>query len=370
MPACLESDSRIGFSSDSTKVTSEFFSLSGPSSSEVIEVPVVAQVRHGIQITKPLKLFKVAHGVGQAVQGPATSLQFSHTAPNSIFLVPQLLTGEECDTLISHSDSADRELSESSSGGAQSGRPFRWMAHLWPPPLTELVADVVSNRLLPTLGLDDGPKIKLLVRCITRYTPGCVAPPHTDPGAFTAVVVLDDLTKDVGEEPPFLGGCTEFWPDEVDDAAAAPAAYKWRVTCPGIRPVEMYRTNISTFITHHVGMVRGCYTAAVYGGAPRLVVTASFIDTMANLTTPNYRYFASRKSTPFAIVKKWVHRGFSLTNVPANVILLCSETASKWPTLMTSTGLFSPYMSLTQLRADIQDLSASKGWRWLEKYRN
>lgn len=218
-PACLENDSRIGFSSDSTKVTSEFFSLSGPSSSEVIEVPVVAQVRHGIQITKPLKLFKVAHGVGQAVQGPATSLQFSHTAPNSIFLVPQLLTGEECDTLISHSDSADRELSESSSGGAQSGRPFRWMAHLWPPPLTELVADVVSNRLLPTLGLDDGPKIKLLVRCITRYTPGCVAPPHTDPGAFTAVVVLDDLTKDVGEEPPFLGGCTEFWPDEVDDAA-------------------------------------------------------------------------------------------------------------------------------------------------------
>ena len=209
----------LQYSSDSTKVTSEFFSLSGPSSSEVIEVPVVAQVRHGIQITKPLKLFKVAHGVGQAVQGPATSLQFSHTAPNSIFLVPQLLTGEECDTLISHSDSADRELSESSSGGAQSGRPFRWMAHLWPPPLTELVADVVSNRLLPTLGLDDGPKIKLLVRCITRYTPGCVAPPHTDPGAFTAVVVLDDLTKDVGEEPPFLGGCTEFWPDEVDDAA-------------------------------------------------------------------------------------------------------------------------------------------------------
>jgi hypothetical protein len=195
---------------------SEFFRLSGATSSEVVEVPVVAHVRHGTRITKPLKLFQVAHGVGQAVQGPATSLQFSHTAPNSVFLVPQLLTGEECLTLIRHSDSADRELS--ASGGAQCGRPFRWMAHLWPPPLTELVADVVSNRLLPTLGLDDGPGIKLLVRCITRYTPGCVAPPHTDPGAFTAVVVLDDLAKD-GEELPFLGGGTEFWPNEVDDAA-------------------------------------------------------------------------------------------------------------------------------------------------------
>ena len=163
----------------------------------------------------------------------------------------------------------------------------------------------------------------------------------------------------------------------ADDAAAAAAAddsaaarYKWRVSGPSMRSVEMYRTPISTFITHHVGMVRGCYTSAIYGGAPQLVVTASFITTMANLSTPNYRYFASRKSTPFSIVKKWVHRGFRVTNLPTTVIQRCLSTAGQFPTLMTVSGEFSPYMSLTELSSDIKAQAAKSGWRWLEMYRD
>ena len=78
--------------------------------------------------------------------------------------------------------------------------------------MAALVDEVVSDRLLPTLGLV-GQEWKLLVRCISRYQVGSGAPPHTDPGAFTVVVLLDDSSRHA-----FVGGGTVFWADEVVDA--------------------------------------------------------------------------------------------------------------------------------------------------------
>ena len=78
---------------------------------------------------EPLKLYKTVHGFGdrspigrdaisasEATTGTGTGGtggKFSHTAPNSVFFIPQLLTAEECHTLIRHSDSAHDDLSES-----------------------------------------------------------------------------------------------------------------------------------------------------------------------------------------------------------------------------------------------------------------
>jgi len=200
------------------------------SSGDVIEVHAGAQVGDedgsGVRI-EPLKLYKTVHGFGdrppinrdaapEATTGTGgTDGTFSHTAPNSVFFIPQLLTTEECLTLIRHSDSAHEDLAESDGARPQCG-PFRYMAHLWPSPLAELVADVVANRLLPNLHTP-GHEVKPIVRCISRHEAGYSgAPPHTDPGAFTVVVVLDDLSD--ASKQPFVGGGTEFWSEEVCDA--------------------------------------------------------------------------------------------------------------------------------------------------------
>lgn len=91
--------------------------------------------------------------------------------------------------------------------------------------------------------------------------------------------------------------------------------YNWSITAPtnpNFRPVEMYRASLNHVATHHVAMVRGGFT----GEEPQFIMTASLVISMVNLATPNYYYFASRKTTPQLVVMKYLMRGFSLEGFP------------------------------------------------------
>lgn len=193
---------------DSKEPLTSFFSLTTSTDSPDFAESSTAIVQvHGCA---PLTLYKVVHGVdGRA---PDSRLEFSHTEPNSVYLIPSLLNSHECQALVRYSDRAHEERQSESDGADLQHGPFRWHAHGWPSALTDRVADIAASRLLPTLGLG-GQQLKLLVRCITRYQVGSGAPPHTDPGAFTAVVLLDDLSRQA-----FVGGGTEFWAEEACDA--------------------------------------------------------------------------------------------------------------------------------------------------------
>jgi hypothetical protein len=94
--------------------------------------------------------------------------------------------------------------------------------------------------------------------------------------------------------------------------------HNWTITGAGFRPIELYRASPDSILTHHVGMVRGAYTARA-GGAPQFVVAASLVKAMADLETPNYYYFASRKRRPQDIIMKYAMRGFAYEAFPAEI---------------------------------------------------
>jgi hypothetical protein len=89
----------------------------------------------------------------------------------------------------------------------------------------------------------------------------------------------------------------------------------------GFREVEMYPASWAEICTHHVGMVRLAYTAAradeaaplpkePAGTPPQFYLTASCLKSAAERSTPNYYFFASRKTSPQEILLKCAARGY------------------------------------------------------------
>lgn len=81
---------------------------------------------------------------------------------------------------------------------------------------------------------------------------------------------------------------------------------------PVFRTVEIYRSSFRNICSHHVGAVRGCYTAR--WGHPQFYLTASAIFTSRYHATPNYHYFAGRKSNPQDIIIKNMQRGIDISD--------------------------------------------------------
>ena len=97
--------------------------------------------------------------------------------------------------------------------------------------------------------------------------------------------------------------------------------YNWTISCvgsPTFRPVELYRASFNHVVTHHVGMVSGAYTS-MFSEAPQFVMSARLALSMARLATPNYYYFASRKTSPQHVVMKYKMRGFGLEAFPPGI---------------------------------------------------
>jgi hypothetical protein len=53
--------------------------------------------------------------------------------------------------------------------------------------------------------------------------------------------------------------------------------------------------------------------------APQFVVAASLALSAYTLSSPNYYYFASRKTTPQHVIMKYLMRGFSLSAFPSAI---------------------------------------------------
>ena len=82
---------------------------------------------------------------------------------------------------------------------------------------------------------------------------------------------------------------------------------------PVFRTVEIYRSSFSNICSHHVGAVRGCYTS-LWSDTPQFYLTASAMWTSMHRSTPNYHYFAGRKSNPQDIIIKNMQRGIGVSD--------------------------------------------------------
>lgn len=77
---------------------------------------------------------------------------------------------------------------------------------------------------------------------------------------------------------------------------------------PVFRTVEIYRSSFRNICSHHVGAVRGCFTSR-WSEEPQFYLTASAVWTSVHTSTPNYHYFAGRKSNPQDVILKNMCRG-------------------------------------------------------------
>jgi hypothetical protein len=113
--------------------------------------------------------------------------------------------------------------------------------------------------------------------------------------------------------------------------------YNWLIACQCLcdistfRQVEIYRANFNHVITHHVGMVSGAYTGVFSNGRPQFVMSSRLVSSMANLATPNYYYFASRKTPPQYIIMKYHMRGFMYSAFPPGIQRAISATMANDP---------------------------------------
>ena len=90
--------------------------------------------------------------------------------------------------------------------------------------------------------------------------------------------------------------------------------HSWKFTCEKdirFRPVELYRANFDTIASHHFGMTSGAYTA-VFSKDPQFVMTSRLVLSMAQLKSPNYYFFKSKKTAPQYIFMKYKMRGFDI----------------------------------------------------------
>lgn len=82
---------------------------------------------------------------------------------------------------------------------------------------------------------------------------------------------------------------------------------------PVFRTVELYRSSFRNICTHHVGAVRGCFTSQ-WSDRPQFYLTASAMWTSFHKSTPNYHYFAGKKSNPQDVIIKNLQRGIRVSD--------------------------------------------------------
>lgn len=80
-------------------------------------------------------------------------------------------------------------------------------------------------------------------------------------------------------------------------------------------PIEIYSTSEHHIYTHHVAMTRGFVRCV--DDKPSFKVCPSFLFSIDNHMSPNYYYFAGKKSTPLNVILKYESRGFSIPSTIA-----------------------------------------------------
>jgi len=127
---------------------------------------------------------------------------------------------------------------------------------------------------------------------------------------------------------------------------------------PIFRTVEIYRSSFRNICSHHVGSVRGCFTSR-WSDSPQFYITASAMWTSLYHATPNYHYFAGRKSTPQDIIIKNIQRGINISDE-----VLCDMI--KYYT-NTNNIEFSPFPFYRGFNVPYSVFSASIEWPYIQK---
>ena len=83
-----------------------------------------------------------------------------------------------------------------------------------------------------------------------------------------------------------------------------------------------------------------------FGGPPGFYVSARLVSAMADLATPNYYYFASRKNPPQYIIMKYFMRGFGLGAFPPGIKKALLASMSQDPLWANDRGFSYEYPAI------------------------
>lgn len=89
--------------------------------------------------------------------------------------------------------------------------------------------------------------------------------------------------------------------------------------------VEVYKTSPEHVFTHHVGMTRGWIEKSKETDYPEFHLDGSCLWSVMEMRSPNYSYFAGKKSTPLDVMAKYSFRGYGL---PHNLKFLDREVGN------------------------------------------
>ena len=115
----------------------------------------------------------------------------------------------------------------------------------------------------------------------------------------------------------------EVFPDaRLEREEKSEGRHMWRVVgsaLPGFRTVEIYMAGWGHICTHHVAPVRLAYCRPE-GKPPGFYLTVSCVLAALERATPDYYYFASRKTAPQSIILKYARRGYPPKALPARAL--------------------------------------------------
>jgi hypothetical protein len=100
----------------------------------------------------------------------------------------------------------------------------------------------------------------------------------------------------------------------------------------GFREIDIYPASWRRICWHHVGMVRLAYTAAP-GGEARFYLASSCVLAALRRASPDYHYYASKKTTPQDVLLKYAGRGYCAfpLDFPAGVRAALEKYAQSSP---------------------------------------
>ena len=176
-----------------------------------------------------------------------------------------------------------------------------------PDALRELTGKEVSFVALP-------PTLAGMAPVTVAYTVG--------PGADVDIAVDaagDPDVFDATARAHFVAIRSRFPDARLERVEREGRSHMWRVegsADKAFRVVEIYQAGWGHICTHHVAPVRLAYTALAQDG-DGFLLTATCVLAAAVRATPDYYYFASRKTVPQQIILKYARRGYPPLPLPA-----------------------------------------------------
>jgi hypothetical protein len=198
-----------------------------------------------------------------------------------------------------------RALAEAGPGGSAETETANCVCHCWPSPAQSRL----SGHSRPPLG------------AVARFGFPCRRKGGAD--VDIAVDADGDFAAFDSTAAAHFAAIREVFPDaRLEREEKSEGRHMWRVvgsSLPGFRTVEIYMAGWGHICTHHVAPVRLAYCQPE-GKPPGFYLTVSCVLAALERATPDYYYFASRKTEPQSIVLKYARRGYPPKALPARAL--------------------------------------------------